>query len=206
MAERRLSELETRFTQAQQAPPAHLAPPQAGPYDPYAQTTTQNSNFGPGQPGDPHAGYVSRAEINTLLARQQQEMAAHSALQQAHIVARLEAERDFPNVFNDPELRSAANEIWERDPYLRNDPRGPVKAAALAQALSVGASPSAQNPAAVLQRKAALSGVGPSIPSGSEASQQNDAAARYNQAMQRARYTQRIEDFSRARRIQLGLE
>jgi len=51
-------------------------------------------------------------------------------------------------------------------------------------------------------RKSALSGVGPSVAEGN--GPPGDRESRYRAAMAYARQTQRMEDFQRARLIQLG--
>jgi hypothetical protein len=128
-----------------------------------------------------------------------------NALTSAHSVSRLEAERDFPDVYGDPELRAAAETILARDPRFSQDRQGPYLAAALARGLATrsisGSSPQGGMPAAA--RKEALAGVGASVPEGSGAP--DDRQARYDQAMTRARATGKEEDAAFARLIQQGL-
>lgn len=164
------------------------------------------STLGSGSASDSApAGYISREEFARELARQTQEIMRHQALTQAHTVSRSEAQRDFPDVFANPELEGAANRIWQEDRSLREDPHGPYKAAALARGLQApfgGAAPRSGGVPASL-RKEELSGVGASVPEGSGAS--DDRVARYQEAMARARRSGREDDAVRARLIAQGI-
>lgn len=176
---------------------------------PAQQTVPYTNQYGSSQlqsdpTRTPPAGdYVSRAEMQAMLNRQSQAMAEQAAIQHAHTVSRLEAEREFPEVFRNEALRSAAERIWNADPFLQRDPKGPLKAAALARAFAEPASVSAATAAVADARKAALSAAGPSIAEGT--SQQPSRAQRYSEALAHAQRTQNVADFVRARNIQLGL-
>ena len=141
-----------------------------------------------------------------MFAAQTQYLMGQSALQQAHTVSRLEAERTYPDVFQHPELKAAAEEIWRRDPSLRSDPRGVEKAALMARGLAYGPhvpfSTGSQIPPQM--RKEGLSAIGATVPEGQATP--NDRASRYAQAFAYAVQTQDLKDFARARRIQTGVE
>jgi len=165
-----------------------------------------NDPFGSGSGSDSApAGYISREEFQRELNRQTQDLLRHQALTQAHTVSRSEAQRDFPDVFASPDLEAAANRIWSEDKALREDPHGPYKAAALARGLGASFGGSAQRSGSVSAslRKEELTGVGASVPEGS--GNADDRAARYQEAMARARRSGREEDAIRARLIAQGL-
>lgn len=159
-------------------------------------------SYVPGEPPAVPAGqYISRHELERILTAERQAAARIAALSNAQIVSRDEAVRDFPDVFADPDLRSAADQVFRSDPAFSGDPNGYYKAAALVRGLQPASRP---NPAPVsaAARKHAMS-FGPSIPEAS-APQPNNVE-RYRAALNRARQTQRPEDFVLARKIQLGL-
>ena len=203
-AEERAAQLEARLSDTLARLESRFQPaPQNQPY------TNQYNQFPSNQPQaqtPPAADSVSRAELFAALEQQRQVLASQSALMQAHTVSRLEAERTFPEVFRNPSVKQAADEIWARDRTLQGDPRGPEKAAAQALGLFY-ASGSAPAPVQVPQavRKENLSGLGPTVAEGSP-QPQNQTQQRYDQAMTYAKTTGRLEDFARARRVQLGLE
>lgn len=141
--------------------------------------------------------------MQAILEGERRASAEASTLSHAHTLSRLEAEKDFPDVFGNPEVFAQAERIWATDPFLRKDPNGPIKAAALARAFSGPALSSAPSPAEDV-RKLAISSVGPSLAQGS--GQPVVREDRYRQALAYARYTQQPADFVRARNIQLGLE
>jgi len=162
---------------------------------------TPANSFDPAQ-GNPSVAGISRDEVVRLLNEQRQVFAAESSLRNAHIVSRMEAERQFPDVFRDPNIKQIADEIWDRDRTLQFDPHGPEKAALLARGIAYSPGPFSQSataPASV--RKEQISAVGASVPEGSGTP--DTLAAQYHAAMERARLTQRPDDFAEARRIQL---
>jgi len=175
----------------------------AAPSPPY---TNQYSSSGFGAPSDgpPPAGdFVSRAEMQAALDRERSLAGQAFDLLRSHDAARAEAFTDFPDVFGNPELRAAADQILASDSFLQRDPKGPYKAALMARGFSVSESREVAAAAAVADvRKAALSGAGVSVAEGN--GPPADRAQRYQDAMAYARSTQRPEDFVRARLIQLG--
>ena len=175
----------------------------AAPSQPY---TNQYSSSGFGAPSDgpPPAGdFVSRAEMQAALDRERSLAGQAFDLLRSHDAARAEAFTDFPDVFGNPELRAAADQILASDSFLQRDPKGPYKAALMARGFSVSESREVAAAAAVADvRKAALSGAGVSVAEGN--GPPADRAQRYQDAMAYARSTQRPEDFVRARLIQLG--
>lgn len=148
--------------------------------------------------------FVSRAEFQAALAAQARVLAEQNQLLNAHGISRREAELDFPDVFADPELKESADTIWAHDALLQRDPHGPYKAAALARGLRDRGS-AAGGTAPTAERKAQLAGVG-SINAEGPGQPVNDRATRYVQALAYATRTGRLEDFARARRIQVGAE
>lgn len=185
---RRLSALETR---------------EAG--RPYTnQNPYESSGLVPSQSSPPPAGdFISRAEMQAMLAQQGRGIAEFLALQTQHTAARNEAEREFPDVFQRPEARAAYDQIWTSDPYLQRDPNGPVKAAALVRGF-LGADPRSApaQPSADVQKQV-LAGVGPSVAQGSAPA--NAQELRFKEALARAAQTQNPSDLVRARMISLGL-
>lgn len=158
--------------------------------------------FGSDQNAPPPAGdSVSRAELARILAAERNQFLALNALNRAQDSARVEAQRDFPDVFAQPELRAAFEQIVGSDPVLAGDPYGPYKAAALARGL-IGAHGVATAPPAGEARRQAISVPGVSVPE-SQASQQS-RESRYYAQLARARVTQDPTDFVKARMIQLG--
>jgi hypothetical protein len=197
--EAQLAEMNRRM----EALTARSAPPASAPYT-NQYGSSQHSGFGAPPDGAPPAGdFVSRAEMQAILDRERSLVSQAFELTRAHDVARAEALTEFPDVFGNPELRAAADQILASDPFLRQDPKGPYKAALMARGFSVSESrESAAALAAADVRKAAISGVGPSVAEGN--GPPADRAQRYRQAMAYAAQTQRPEDFTRARLIQLG--
>lgn len=199
-AEERAAEAERKYTELLAAQARLPAFSQVGNPAP-----TDSFSFGSGASSDsPPAGYISREEFQRELNRQTQELLRHQALTQAHTVSRSEAQRDFPDVFADPELEAAANRIWSDDKALREDPHGPYKAAALARGLrpSLGGSAQRSGDVPASLRKEALSGTGVSVPEGSGAS--SDRVARYKEAMARAARSGSEDDAVRALLIARG--
>jgi len=194
--ESKVLDLQRRLDEGFRAQPAFQQPyaspaPSSQPFDPYGAAPTQAPPS--------HEAPVSRAELANLLQAQRQEL----ALTQAHTVARLEAEREYPDVFNNPELRQAAQSIFARDRSLQTDPLGIKKAVLMARGLSVSDA-RAQAPAAspTSVRKEAMSGIGASVPDGNGTAP--DQATRLTQALHYARTTGRDEDFFRAYLIREG--
>lgn len=179
------------FTQPYAAPAQF--PSQA--YDPYAAAqSAPPSNDAP----------ITRAEMARILQAERQAITNSVQLANAHTVSRLEAEREFPDVFSNPELRQAASQIWERDASLHSDPLGIKKAALMARGLSVADTRVAAAAAATQSvRKEAMSGIGASVPEGSGTAP--DKAARLAQALAHARSTGKDEDMYRAYLIRQGL-
>lgn len=211
-AEERAADAEARYADLLARVEARLGgpsgPPPAAPgYGP-PQFSPSLDSFGSPQPPaaaePPGAGPITRAELAQILAAQTRFLVAQNALAQAHSVSLAEAQRDFPDVFMDPELKAAADQLWRSDPRYQNDPNGPYTAAALVRGLArprgVPQVPGGQ-PATV--RKEALSAVGISVPEGPP--QPDDRQARYDAAKARAQATGREEDAALARMIALGL-
>lgn len=146
---------------------------------------------------------LTRSELFSVLQQHTQELQKVSLLASSQAASRVEAERDFPDVFADPQLRQHAEYIRQRD--YPHDPSGPYKAAALARglALPVGGAPLGNGASSAILRKQELMGIGPSVPEGTGTS--NDPFARYNEALQIARASGREEDLVRLRLIQQGL-
>lgn len=208
-AEERAAELETKLSDLQRRlDESYRSPPSAPSYYPQAQPAYTPYGYAPepvAAPLPPAASdTVTKAELLRILQAQRQEMADNIAIANAHSVARLEAEREFPDVYANPELRATASEIWQRDPLLQRDPLGVKKAALMARGLSVQ-DVRAQAAASASQsvRKEALAGIGSSVPEGT--AQAVDPAQRLSQALTHARNTGRIEDFVQADLIRRGL-
>ena len=156
----------------------------------------------------PGGQYVSRGELRQFAGKIAEEVtravSQQSTLNQAHTVSRSEAEREFPEVFGNPDNREIANTIWQNEPALHKDPNGPQKAAAMALGFIRSGNLSVNGriePAEA--RKEAASGVGASVPEGSGTP--GDRATRYQEALERARLSGKEADMVRARQIQLGL-
>lgn len=155
---------------------------------------------------------ISRAELQAILEHERRQIGAQTALQNSHVLSRLEAERDFPDVFSDPDLQAAATELWNSDPFLQSDPRGPWKSALLVRGLrSDGrsyANPAVGVPVAGMSeeaRKQVMSGIGPSVPQGTTTPPPSDLQQKYDEAMARYRQFNRPEDAARAFGLKLGL-
>lgn len=210
-AEERAAEAESRLADLMNRVEARLGGPSGPPAAPgYPPMPYPNAQLpmepGPlGQAESAGAGQpITRAELAHLLQMQTRMFMEHNALTNAHSVSRAEAERDFPDVFSNPALKAAADQIWASDPGLKRDPMGPYKAAILARGLygpSAGASPSVASQATA--QKEALSAVGATVPEGP--AQPDDRQARYDAAMARARATGREEDAALARLIAMGV-
>lgn len=153
-----------------------------------APTPTMDYGFEQVQPAAPSAG-ITRDELRQELenwTRQQQ-------IANAQIASRLEAERLFPDVFADSESAQAVDEILQYDEALRTDPAAAVKAALIVRGLRVTPPKSS---AADDARKAALSGPGATVPEGGSAGPASDSTeAQYIAAMERAKLSQRPEDW-----------
>lgn len=150
--------------------------------------------------------FVTRADLLNVLSQHTQLLAQRSALENAHIVSRREAELDFPDMFADPNLRDLSNQVLLQDKFLQQDPHGPYKAVAFARGLVYGGNQSSSGAAlgpSVTQRKEMAAGIGASVPEG--AVQSPDQAARYHAARERAAASGRPEDAVQMRLIQLGL-
>ena len=183
-----------RLLQAQQAAPAA---PVAAPHQNYFGSDPVQQ-----APAAPAPQYVSRQEMQAMLDQQKQLVAGALQLHQAHLTSRAEAERAFPDVYRDSNLRQAADQIWASDRSLQANPNGPLLAAALARGLR--GSQAAQTPlsaAAADARKMQQAGVGVSSPDGSGAPPPNQ---RYQAALARARATQDPTDFLQAMLIARG--
>lgn len=195
-----ISDLATRLQ-----PQGYAAPPQ-----PAQSYMNQPSSFEPAQAPSPDAGsFVSRQELTRILSDVTRAQAEQNALYQAHSVSRREAELDFPDVFADSDLRDSANRIWEQDPYLKRDPMGPYKAAALARGLGGrGSGVQGGNQQSSALQKGMLSGIGPSVPEGQ--GQVDDRFSRYEDAKKRASQAEdRVEQdywLGQMRRIQSGAD
>lgn len=199
--EAKLEEQRRRIDALQSGGQMAQIPQQQFPY------TNQYGSSGPGTPPDGAlpAGAISRAELQAILAQERQVIADIFKTSTSHNAARAEAERDFPEIFNDPGMRAEYNRVWASDPHLQRDPMGPYKAAALVRGLTASETRAAAAQAAVADvRKSALAGVGVSVPEGS--GQPTNQETRYRQALAIASRTQDPLDFARANRIRLGLE
>ena len=159
----------------------------------YSSSPTPGTSVDAGQP-------LSRQDLQAILEQRDRAIFGALSVREQHDLAREEARRDYPEVFSNADLNAAATRIWNEDRYLRSDPHGPYKAAALAYGLLSRKLPSG---AASDAQKAAIAGVGISVASGNAAGPSQ--AQRYEQAMARARATQSDNDFILARKIQLGL-
>jgi hypothetical protein len=152
----------------------------------------QPSDFpAPGQPQStyPSAG-ITREELRVELA----EWTRQQDTRNAQIESRLAAERDYPDVFANPDLRASVDEIISLDPNLQNDPLGPVKAALIVRGLNGSPQTSAVDDA----RRTALGGPGATVPEGnSQAASPEDLSAQYNEALRVASVTQKQEDWAR---------
>lgn len=146
---------------------------------------------------------LTRAELLAVLNQHTQEVQKASLLASAQAASRVEAERDFPDVFADSQLRQHAELIRQRD--YPNDPAGPYKAACMARglALPVGGTMPGGGASSAILRKEALMGVGPSVPEGTGTP--NDLNARYEAALAAYRATGHEEHLVHARLIQQGL-
>ena len=203
----RAADLEARLQRTEAALNAIQAPPrpftnqfaQFPPQAPAPATPGVPSESSPGTPSD----YVSRTELLAALRAHSEMIAEQTRTASAQSLARREAEADFPDVFADPDLKEAAERIYASDPFLRSDPNGPYKAAAMARGLRDPGAP-AGGPAPTAERKAQLAGIGISIPQGTQ--QPNERELRFRQALAYANRTGRLTDYARARRIQMGAE
>lgn len=158
-----------------------------------------------GQVQQPPADFVSRDELHRILTARESAAAGEAALYNAHTVSRLEAERRFSDVFQNPDMKAAFDSAWRQDPFLKADPRGPEKLAATIRGLyydPAAALTPPQVPAGV--RKENLAGIGPSVPEGS--GQVDPRVARFNAAFDYAKRTGRVDDMARAYRIAKGEE
>jgi len=175
--------------------PTGPPPPPPAPQNPYSfqepQAPPQN---------------LSRGEFMELLHQQTRFLLEQQQIAVGQQGSRQEAERDFPDVYADPELRETTEHIFRSDPALRGDPHGPYKAALMARGAAADPfSRPAPGPGQVDFRKVQAAGVGPSIPEGS-AQPVPTRETRYAEAMERFRRTGRMEDAALARRIQMGPE
>jgi len=191
-----------RLDQRLQAPQ-----PSPAPYsNQYGQFPNPNQNpFGSGgEPAQPQAAQaVTRGELMDLFSQHSRASAHASALGQSHIISRLETEREFAQEFSDPNFRRAYDTVWGKDAALQADPNGPFKAAMFVQGLMSRIPGSANGLAPAQVRREQIAAGGVSVPEGSAPA--SDAKSRYEAAMRWAAYTQRDEDFVRARLIQSGL-
>ena len=169
-----------------------------------ASTPNQNniyevgSQAGTSRPAD----NISRAELQTILEEHTNKLAQSFRTVQEQQASNLAAERDFPEVYQDPNLRAVADKVWRLMPALQADPNGPYFAAVMARGLV--SDPNSATAAAVsAARKSNLSGVGVSVADGNGPA--NDRAQKYEAAMARARSSQRTEDFVLADLIRQGL-
>jgi len=211
-AEERAQDAETRLAEMMNRLEARYQNPQGPPsqqnpnFHHFGFPSAQPQSFEPTPISSHDAGidqqpFVSRQELANLMAQQTQMLLAQNEAIQARTASQVEAEREYPDVYTNPELREATEQILRNDPYLRQDPKGPLKAAAMVRGMYAGVFPS-ESGLPTTARKEAASSLGPSVPEGQ--SQPDDRAARYQAALNRAAQTQRPEDFALARRIQLG--
>jgi hypothetical protein len=165
------------------------------PQNPY---TPQSAGY---QQDPPGGDYISRAELQQTLSAMALNQSRLTALANAHSVSRIEAERQYPEVYNDPTLRHTADQIFASDPALQQDPNGPEKAALMSLGMhrtsgdvagTVTPSPEA--------RKQGMSGAptDPTAPATAPAGEVNPVAM-YQQALARANYTGSIDDMAIAR-------
>lgn len=164
----------------------------------------QSNTFGSGDvsPGPAAGPYVSRQDLLEALAAQTQALGSYLQNREAQSASRTEAEQHFPQVFQDPTLRSQVETIVRNDKYLSQDPDAFFRAAAM---VAGAAGPQAGSGSGDLRpppdvRRAAISPVGSSVPSGNQAPQE-DLVAAYEQAKARALATQSLDDFAKARII-----
>lgn len=191
----RFSELEARFENALQRLEGRITgQAQAAAYQPSAFNAQE-----------PSGEFVSKAELQRILDAQARQLGDAVGLQQSHILSRMEAERDFPDVFQSPAAKEAVDRIWAADRNLRQDANGPYKAAMMARGLAIHGNPlPAGGGASATEVKAMLSGLGSTVAQGNAPAE--DRAARYQKALERYRETGKSEDFVRARRIALNIE
>lgn len=197
-------QLRAQLASAPQAPtsqPAqygYVPPPDAPAYP-------VNSNLGQPAYGTPDAGdFVSRQDLNRMFGQMTQALQAQHQLADSQRASRSEAELEFPELFTDPAYRQTVDTIMAQDAGLRQDPSGPYKASLLARGMrDMGPGPeTAIGDASADARKQALTGVGPSIPEGTQSS--NDQAARYQEALSIAKRSGQDADFVRMMMIRHG--
>ena len=196
--ERRVAELSARLeSRFQPTPPVNAYTNQYG-SNPGIPSVP---SFEASQPQpSPAAPYVTRDELLSVLTQRDAVVAQEAAIYNAHTVSRFEAERRFPDVFQNPEMRQAFDSAWRQDPFLKQDPRGPEKLAASIRGLYYDpAAPLTppQVPAAL--RKENLSAIGPSVPEGS--AQPDPQVLKFNAAMEHAKRFPTIDNLARALRI-----
>lgn len=159
-------------------------------------------------PGAVNAGSQSEQALTPdLIARvidqrmqvYEQRQANIDAVRNAQNASRAEAEGDFPDVFQSPNVRAVFDQILRSDPSLAQDPQGPYKAAAMARGFQDPLSAAGQS-ASPDARKQAIAGVGPSVAEGSQNS--GDLRTQYHQALALARQTGRDSDYVRAYQLQ----
>jgi len=195
--ERQISELQTQVAGLQR--PATTAPAQN--YTPQYQAAEPYGPVGQAEPAS--AGdLISRSEVQNLFSQQTQALSAAFQTQQAQIASRASAELEFPDVYGNPTLRQAAEQILESDPHLRADPRGPMKAALMARGLTDGGilPQTVESGLSTDARKQALSGPGATVPQGTPNAQ--GLVQQYQAALDRAKASQDDMDFVRARELQ----
>jgi hypothetical protein len=182
------------------------------PQAPYTNQYGQNPAVDPAADGSLPAGqppsYVTPDQLQAALAQQTQALAQQSAIQNAHMVSRQEAERKFPDVFTRPELSAAFHKAWSSSPELYTNPRGPEMVAAMIFGMSAGTPSQAtapQVPPVVQKENLSAIGAGNAAPVAAPAPNA-DQSRRYAEALNIARQSGRLDDFARARRIQLGVE
>jgi len=154
--------------------------------------------YNPGPVGnqEPATPFVSRNELYQVLSQLEQERQRRDDLRHAQSLNRAEAEKDFPEVFQIPELHDAYNTILAQDALLQGDPQGPYKAALMARGSQDTFSQTSTGGLSLEARKRALSGVGASVPEGSASP--NDTYQQYRAAVERARVTRNPSDEVRA--------
>jgi hypothetical protein len=189
--EQQIADLQSQVAALQRPTLPAPAAPQPVPYDPYGTAE---------QAPQPAGDYVSRAEITNLFRQQTQALGSVIQTQNAQNASRAVAEREFPDVFNDPDLRQAAANLLQNDPALQMDPQGPMKAALMVRGARELESEPAVSGVPATVRKPLLSGVGPSVPQGTP--NINDLHAQYAAAINRAAASQDDADFVEARAIQ----
>jgi hypothetical protein len=157
-------------------------------------------------PQGPPAGqeFISRGDFNKAMSDLTQAITRQNTLVDAQRSSRGEVERDFAQHLSNPEFNSNYETILQHD--FRGDPNGPMKAAIMARGMLAegpGQLQPAQGAAADVARRQALSNIGPTVAEGGVAPA-GDQVSRYHAAIDRARQTQKDEDWAYALKIKEG--